>query len=257
MPSAYPSFFFSKMKNILFSKFTVLLVSIDYHKSDRSKICFNGCERRFGLKNFKQYRVIEMLNLLSYSVLPIIFWISIIFGFDTPCVAILTIVAAILHELGHYIAIFYLSGSGQLRGHSSGFRIKQQESLSYGKQISVLLAGPLLNIVIFLLCLPLGNRLYGYIKLFGYINAATGISNLLPLEGYDGYGALHELFRYFAKDSLISILEIFSFVLSIFMMFISLYLIDRFSEGYWIFGLFFAAVLSKLANFDKYDIFGQ
>ena len=205
----------------------------------------------------KRYRVIEILNLLSYSVLPILFWVSIIFGFDTPCIAILTIVAAILHELGHYLAIFCLSGGGQLRGHSSGFRIKQQESLSYRKQIFVLLSGPLLNILIFFICLPFGDRLYGYIKLFGYINAATGVSNLLPLEGYDGYGALRELFRYFARDDLTFRLEMFSFVMSICMTFISLYLIDRFSEGYWIFGLFFVAVLSKIANFGKYNIFEQ
>lgn len=209
------------------------------------------------MKSLTRYRTIEVLELLCSSVLPIIFWVSIIFGFDTPCVSILTITSAILHELGHYLAIFFLSSNGKLRGHSSGFRIKQGHSLSYGKQITVLLAGPLLNISVFIVTLPFANLFDGYIRLFGYINLATGASNLLPLEGYDGYGALDELFRYFSRDDLTRSLELFSFILSVCLMFISLYLIDRFSEGYWIFGLFFVTVLSKLAKFDKYNIFGR
>ncbi len=202
-----------------------------------------------------RYRIIEILELISGSVLPIIFWVSIIFGFDTPCVAIITIAAAILHELGHYFALICTSGNGELRGHSSGFRIKQRNNLSYSKQILVLLAGPLSNILVFLICLPLWNKFDGYVKLFGFINLATGISNLLPLEGYDGYSALREILRSFARDDLNYWLEMFSFTLNICLTFVSLYLIDRFSEGYWIFGLFFVAVLSKLANFGKYDIF--
>lgn len=209
------------------------------------------------MKNTARYRIIEIMELLAGSVLPIIFWVSVIFGFDTPCVAILTIIAAVIHELGHYFAIAILSGGGVLRGHSSGFRIKRQEALSYGKEIAVLLAGPGMNIAFFIICLLFADHLDGYVKLFGYINLATGLSNLLPLEGYDGYGALRELFYFSGKEEPVRKLEAFSFAVSVFLTFISLYLIDRFSEGYWIFGLFFVATLSKLANFGKYDIFGR
>ena len=203
-----------------------------------------------------RYRVIEFLELLSGSILPIIFWVSIIFGFDTPCVAILTIISALIHESGHFLAIFCFSDDvGVLRGRSSGFRIKQQKTLSYGREIMVLLCGPLLNIIFFAICMLLGNSLHGYVRLFGYVNLATGMSNLLPVEGYDGYGALNEIFMSFGREDLSRGLEVFSFVFSVCLIFISLYFIDRFSEGYWIFGLFFVTVVSKLATFGKYNIF--
>ena len=210
------------------------------------------------MKSTIRYRTIEILELLSNSILPIIFWVSIIFGFDTPCVAILTIACALIHECGHYLALFcFTDTAGKLEGHSSGFRIKQRKQLSYGKEIAVLLAGPFINVVFFIICFLLGNCLFGYVRLFGYVNLATGISNLLPIEGYDGYGALSELCRSLGREDLSQKLEAFSFIFSVCLIFLSLYLIDRFGEGYWIFGLFFVTVVSKLATFGKYNIFGR
>ena len=210
------------------------------------------------MKNFTRYRIIEILKLLSDSILPIIFWVSLIFGFDTPYIAILTVISAILHELGHCMAIHLLgAGESELRGHSSGFRIKRSDALPYKKEIIILLSGPLVNICIFLITFPFRDALYGYIGALGFINLITGLSNLMPFEGYDGYGALCEALRCIGREEMIDRLEILSFVLSILVTFLSLYLIERFGEGYWIFGLFFFTVLSKLAILGKYDIFGE
>ena len=148
------------------------------------------------MKNSTRYGIIEVLELLSGSVLPIIFWVSLIFGFDTPYVAILTLICAVWHELGHCSAIAVVgNGSGHVKGHASGFRIKREARLTYAKEIVILLAGPGANVALFLATLPFGNALGGYIKIFGALNLATGISNLLPIEGYDGYGALCEAFN--------------------------------------------------------------
>ena len=209
------------------------------------------------MKNSTRYRVIEVLRLFSGSVLPIIFWISVIFGFDAPYVAILTIVSAVFHEIGHYLAIILVGCRGSLRGHSTGFRITVDGDDLHRKSISVLLAGPMANMVLFLIALPFGNALNGYVSRLGFISLATGVSNLLPLEGYDGYGALCEVFTRRDRYDLIRRLESFSFFFSVSITFLSLYLIDRFSEGYWIFGLFFIMTLSKLCYFGKYDIFGE
>ena len=206
----------------------------------------------------KKKRIPEIMELLAGSILPLIFWISVIFGFDAPYVAILKIISAVIHELGHYAAIACFTGkNARVRGHSSGLRIKRSGSLSYGKEIAILLAGPMMNILIFLLTIPLDSTLDGYMKIFGYVNLATGISNLLPFEGYDGYGAVCEWLKYCDKERYIRHLEALSFILSVGVTFISLHLIDKFSEGYWIFGLFFFTTLSKLVNFGKYDIFEQ
>ena len=210
------------------------------------------------MNNSTRYRIIEVMELLSGSILPIIFWLSLIFGFDAPYVAILTIISAVVHELGHCTAIYLATGiGGRVKGHSSGFRIKRNEALSYREEIIILLAGPLVNLGLFAILMPFAGALGGYIGAFAIINLATGISNLLPLEGYDGYGAICEALRSLGRPELIKRLESFSFVLSTGITFISLYLIERFGEGYWIFGLFFFAVLSKLVSFGKYDIFGE
>lgn len=210
------------------------------------------------MKNSTRYGIIEALELLSGSVLPIIFWVSLIFGFDTPYVAILTLISAVWHELGHCFAIALIgNGAGSMRGHASGFRIKRETRLSYAKEIGILLAGPGVNIALFLATLPFGNALGGYLKIFGALNLATGISNLIPIEGYDGYGALNELFSCYGKEELMRMLEAFSFCFSTVITFVALYFIERFGEGYWIFGLFFFTMLSKLFKFGKYDIFEE
>ena len=210
------------------------------------------------MKNFTRYRIIELLELLCGSVLPIIFWLSLIFGFDTPYIAILTVICALCHELGHCIAISIASDrKSSLRGHASGFRIKRCERLSYGKEIFILLAGPGVNILVYIITLPFRGAFDGYIRIFGTLNLVTGISNLLPVEGYDGYGALNELFAYTGRISMQKALDLFSFVFSVCVTFVSLYLIERFSEGYWIFGLFFFMTVSKLVNLGKYDFFGE
>lgn len=198
------------------------------------------------------------MRLLSGSILPIIFWVSLIFGFDVPYVAMLTIISAILHEMGHCITIYALTGkNGEVRGHSSGFRIRRTEALTYKKEILILLSGAAVNIALYLIALPFGNALDGYVRVFALVNLATGLSNLLPLEGYDGYGAISEALRSLGRADLLKRLEILSFVLSVSVTFLALYLIDRFGEGYWIFGLFFFTVLSKLVSFGKYDIFEE
>ena len=203
-------------------------------------------------------RLIELLELLSGSVLPIIFWASLIFGFDTPYVAVLTIISAILHEIGHYAAISLLTADGcSVKGHASGFRIRKSKPIGYAGGIAILLAGPAVNILLFLISLPFNNFLFGYFRIFGLINLATGISNLLPFEGYDGYGILREIFLSIDHPEYISKLETLSFIFGTGITFVSLYLIDRLDAGYWIFGLFFFATMTKLINFGKYDIFGE
>ena len=210
------------------------------------------------MKNSTRYRIIEVCELFSGSVLPIIFWVSLIFGFDAPYLAILTIISAVLHEIGHGIAIMLVGAKGSnIRGHSTGFRIKEGDLLSYSDEIAILLADPCINLLLFLATLPFGDAMLGYVRVLGFINLATGLSNLLPFEGYDGYGALCMLFRSRGATHLIRRLEIFSFILSILITFASLHLIDVFGEGYWIFGLFFFTMLSKLINFGKYDIFRE
>ena len=182
---------------------------------------------------------------IAESLLPLLFWVMLIFGFDTPDIAILTILSAVLHELGHLWAAMMTKRLGALRGHLSGFRIRLSSS-GYTEEIIVLAAGPLANLAIFLALLPLSRLADGYFMLIGYINLLSALSNLLPIEGYDGYGILRVIFEWRNSQNALRALWITSFTLTLAFMVISLYIILRYGSGYWIFGVFFATLLAKI-----------
>ena len=196
-------------------------------------------------------RLVKVLKLLANEILPLFFWVFLIFGFDSPDVAVITILAAVIHETGHLTA-----GSSHLapiiRSHISGFRIKARGA-GYLSEIITLSAGPLINILVFILCLPLSGSASGYFSLFGYINLMTALSNLLPVEGYDGYGIVRKILEARESERGLAVLEVISFTVSVILTVLSLWLLLKYGEGYWIFGLFFVTAMSKILNLGKYD----
>ncbi len=204
---------------------------------------------------------IKLLKLLEYiggKILPVIFWITLIFGFDAPYVAVLTIITALIHEFGHIFAIrIFSKRAAAAKGHISGFRIKRSESLCYPREMLILAMGPAFNLAVFVFCLPFGGLLNGYIHFFGIINLATCLSNLIPIEGYDGYGIIYEGLSWLGMTELLKIIEKLSFILTVLFTFLSLYLINTFGNGYWIFFIFFSIMTAKLSKFAKNDIFKE
>lgn len=190
-------------------------------------------------------KLLRPVKWLAETLFPLIFWVLLIFGFDSPDVAVLTIIAALIHELGHICAIALTRRAAVMRSHVSGFRIRCSAS-GYRDEILTLAAGPLANIMVFFLALPFFGVANGYIMLLGYINLLSGMSNLLPVEGYDGYGILHSIASALNSHTFLRILYGFSFFLSILLTFLSLYLILRFGSGYWIFGIFFITLTGKI-----------
>lgn len=203
-------------------------------------------------------RFLIFLECITSSVLPVIFWVLLIFGFDAPYIAILTIITAAVHELGHITAIIVLDGAAALpRGHLSGFRIRRRRALAYRAEIAVLLAGPMLNVALFLLTLPFFRLCNGYVAMLGAISLATALSNLLPIEGYDGYGVLYQLFSSREMNGAVRALESLSFIFSVVLTFLSLYLIDKFGSGYWIFSIFFFSTVTKIIKMEKMNVFRE
>jgi Zn-dependent protease len=192
----------------------------------------------------KRSGLIWILNKIC-SILPAFFWLFLIFGFDEPSMAITTIVGALIHETGHigYI-ILKKKLKPSIKGVISGFRIKAGTTLSYEEEIGVYLAGPISNLIAFVIfsfaALSLGEHFW----VAAIINLATALSNLLPIEGYDGYGVLaaiinkHELGEVTMRHlSHLSSGLIFLFCI------LSLYFIDRQGGGYWIFMIFFISMV--------------
>lgn len=198
---------------------------------------------------FKKMNRLDSIN----TFLSVFFWILIIFGFDDAEIASLTVLSAVIHECGH---IFYcylgIKKRGNLRGTISGFRIKSQKGLSYKQTVRIYLAGPLANLVaatIGLLLMPYSAE---YAKNFIIVNVITAFSNLLPIEGYDGYGVLKTLAeKNDCTGTWEQILSIISFALMVILCIFSLYLMVRCDGGYWIYAIFITSILQKLGKMLK------
>ena len=194
------------------------------------------------------------------NCLPILFWCLLIFSFDTPLVGIMTIISALIHELGHEIFIYSRTGQLRtLRGVINGFKLSCNETarFSYIEEAMLYASGPLANIAVAAL-FPFYSALGSYSIYFAVINLTTAASNLLPIRGYDGHGILRTLLNSrISFDTAERISAITSSIFTVSLCITSLYFIDRFGEGYWIFFVFSLSLISSItqslknANWEK------
>ena len=181
--------------------------------------------------------------------LPSLFWILIIFGFDESPIALITILAAVIHELGHIIYLKkHTNTKTEIRSTFNGFRIKQNYLASYKSDALLYAAGPFFNIisalVIFIVPIPLEFR-----KLFCIISVATALSNLLPIKGYDGYGIIRSLALKSNKNKKIQqMLDKTSFSLVVFLTFLSLYIVTRIGASHWMACLFMLLLIREVSE---------
>ncbi len=199
----------------------------------------------------------KILCLLE-RMLTVLFWILLMFGFDAPRTALLTLIAAIIHEAGHILAGAVLFGGERMipKGAFSGFRILRG-GMSYKDELILASTGPLTNIVIYILCLPFCRS--DTASEFALLNLLTALSNLIPIYGYDGYRMLSCAISLLLPRPSAALrgLWCLSFLLAALFVFISLYIMLILGEGYWLFGVSFGLLLSfilerlKLQNQEK------
>ena len=189
-------------------------------------------------------RIISLVE----RVLPLLFWFTVMLGFDRRYIAVLTVLTAILHELGHLIAYLLVMGKIPLPfATPTGFRIKIVRMLSYKEEAITALGGPLINLFLFLI---FSASKTPYLNDFALINLFTCISNLIPIKSYDGYRiSFCVLCALLSPQNTEAVLSVVSTVASATLTFISLLLILKLGEGYWIFGIFFASLLGNIFNF--------
>ena len=197
-----------------------------------------------------------MRKILHYTetLLPIIFWVLIMFGFDSISITVMTLLAAAVHECGHLAVIALACGHKATPPipKINGMRIKPSVILSYKEEILAAFGGPCANILLFLLLIPFFGTGDGYAITFAMINLMTALSNLLPISGFDGYKiTLNAVALKFGIENAERLLSAFSFIFSAGAVFISLYLILKIGEGYWIFGIFFIATLTEVFKRNK------
>ena len=180
------------------------------------------------------------------AMLITLFWILIMLSFSDFKMALQTLLAAIIHELGHICALVLLNKGFSLpKLVSSGFRIKTDSPLSYKEEIFVCACGPLVNVALFVFFISPFPE-------FAIINIATAISNLLPIPHYDGYKITSDILSLF-KDNELSekIMPHITILISALTVFVSLFLIFKFNGGYWIFPVFFLILIRRILFFHK------
>ena len=181
-----------------------------------------------------------------HTPISILFWLLMIFAFESPREGCMTVLAAVVHEMGHFMyTLLFLKKPSVPYGALSGLRIKKTGVLSYGEELMLYLSGPIANLAFALMLL----LLFGFSSRFAVdlsvINILTMLSNLLPIEGYDGYGAIMAVSGKFGAEDLIpGILRCLSFCFTALMVLISLYLMYYLNGGYWIYAVFSISAVS-------------
>ena len=202
------------------------------------------------MHNNEKTSCLHALLRVINQFLPVLFWITLMLGFEEPRIAILTIISALVHEGGHLAYLkLKLKSDSNLRGVLSGFRIRPSATLSYREEAMLYLSGPIANLCVAVALLPWRSELA---RLSLVLNLATALSNLLPIEGYDGYGAIRAILEKGGPTGPgVRLLELISTAIIFSLCILSIYFIDRFGTGYWIFAIFFASMLKQLGKWLK------
>ena len=109
---------------------------------------------------------------------------------SSPLLLSALLLAAILHELGHYWVLRRLHAQvTAIRITALGAEMQVAGRLSYGGE---LLAGPAVNLILALL-LGYGGRLWSPLYLFAGAQLVLGVFNLLPVLPLDGGSLLWNL----------------------------------------------------------------
>ncbi len=204
-------------------------------------------------KRFINILLREFIFSFLPRVLTLAFLILTMFGFDKPYLAILSLIAAAIHELGHIFCSVLLGLGGKIpTPFLKGMRIKYNKPVPYKSSILIILFGPLANLIAFFTSLPFFNSLAGYVYAFGFINLFCALSNLAPIDGNDGYGAIKLVLSYFNCSRGFIILDYVSLALTSTLTLLCIYTVYRADTGYWALCVFLAATVVKCGKMSEY-----
>lgn len=201
------------------------------------------------MHNHKKLSIFAKIQHFSALTLPCFFGVVLVFAFDSAYYAFSTLICALIHELGHLFVIWQCGKRATAPlPRFFGLRIFIYGGLSYKNEIICALAGPMANFLAAALLLPflLINR--DAFSVLVFINLLTGVCNLMPIKGYDGYRILKALAAKSEKRCFLMVTDALSFTFIALATFLSLYLIMNFGEGYWIFFVFFFSLVTEAKN---------
>ena len=180
------------------------------------------------------------------ALLRAAFWITLIFAMDRPYLAWMTLIAIVWHEGAHILALCSLRCGARLGARLFGLRLSPEAPLSYRDERRVAAAGPIAGFVFAALCLLFYPLAPGYLLEFALCHLLTSLSNLLPIEGYDGYRILScTLALHGRKDTPLFAV---SFLFSAFFCLLSLSVLGMIGEGLWAAISFLFALICSIPN---------
>ena len=149
--------------------------------------------------------------------LPTFVFFAVLFVADFSVMSIMPFLAALLHEMGHVLAMKTCGIKiSDIKIYPFGVDIKKQQSLtSYATDIFISIAGILTNIAAMIACnfLPPSDN----ISFFVSSNVVLIIINVLPIRTLDGGMALEKLLllkmRYDIVDGVMNFLSLCSILL--------------------------------------------
>lgn len=178
------------------------------------------------------------------GALRALFWLTLLFALDRPYLAVLTLLSILFHELCHIVSLLCASKTMAAQTRLFGIRIAPKGLLSYRRERRVAAAGPMGGLFLSLLCFLLMPAAPEYLLDFAICNLLTSLSNLLPLEGYDGYRILACTLALHGRDT--GVLHKVSFVLTALLSLVSLFLFGILGEGLFSTAFFLFSLLSAL-----------
>lgn len=199
--------------------------------------------------------ITSSLFSLVLAILPVVFWSCLIYSFDEVMGASITILAMLIHEFGHLACIFVATGRWRIpKGKFNGLCISDTGCKSYRHQMINYAAGIIMNLLWAIFATLFWKNKCEYRELFITINIATAISNLLPIDGYDGYRLLQSAIDFFGLGfGAYVALEITSFIFTAAMCIFSLFLVYTFGNGYWFMAIFLFATVNKLQKWQNHQ----
>ncbi len=173
----------------------------------------------------------KRLELRMTPVVAILF-LAMLFA-DRSGVWFVTLLAALLHELGHLIAAKCLHiPIGNLHMDFLGARLEVRgRMLSYGEEWLLCAAGPLASLT----CAAAGSLLWRYSPMAEWFSCASlllGVLNLLPIRTFDGGRMLESALSFFLPARAVqTLLRICSFFFLFLLWAVAVYFLLKVGDG--------------------------
>ena len=187
-------------------------------------------------------RILSYLLWLSRAA----FWLCLLFALDAPYLAVFTLLSLVWHELFHVIAFWHLKKHARMQTRLYGLRLFPVGTLSYKEERRIAAAGPIgggIGAILAFSLMPLAPEFF---LDFALCHLFTSLSNLLPIEGYDGYRILESTLAIHSLKCTDALARGISFVFSALLALLALFIFGILGAGLWASGAFLFALLSAI-----------